>query len=64
MGVCVQREAGGEMTEHAGDRLDVHSVLKRQCSERMPIGYNREQSEKPCNFNGLTTPKYSFSHDI
>ena len=29
MGVGVEREAGGEVTEHTGHRLDVHTILKR-----------------------------------
>ena len=33
MGVSVQREACGEVAQHAGDRLDVHVVLKRQRCE-------------------------------
>ena len=28
MGISIQGEAGGEVTEHAGHRLDVNSVLE------------------------------------
>ena len=30
MGIGVQGEPGGEVTQHAGHRLDVHSVLERK----------------------------------
>ena len=30
MGVGVQSEASGEVAQHAGDRLDIHSVLERK----------------------------------
>ena len=62
--VNVERKGSGGMTQIALHRLDVVPGLDRGDGICVPIGYNREQSEKPCNFNGLTTPKYSFSHDI
>lgn len=33
MGIGVEGEAGGEVTQHAGYRLDVHAVLQSYCSE-------------------------------
>ena len=33
MGVGVEGEAGGEVTEHAGDRLDIYAVLECYRSE-------------------------------
>ena len=33
MGICVQGEASGEVTQHAGHCLDVHSVLEGNGSE-------------------------------
>ncbi len=30
VGVCVEREARGVVTEHPGDRFDVHAVLQSQ----------------------------------
>ena len=30
VGVCVEREARGVMTQHPGDRFDVHAVLQSQ----------------------------------
>ena len=33
MGIGVQGEASGEVTQHAGHRLDVHSVLEGNGSE-------------------------------
>ncbi len=33
MGVCIQGEACGEVTQHAADRLDVHTVLQGDGSE-------------------------------
>lgn len=33
MGVGIQGEPGGEVTQHTTDRLDVHSVLERDGSE-------------------------------
>ena len=35
MGVGVQREARGVMTEHTADGLDVHAVLERHRGEGM-----------------------------
>lgn len=62
--VDVDGRGGRDVADDGGERLDVHSVLQRTGRERVPIGYNREQSEKPCICNGLTALRYSFSHDI
>ena len=64
MTVHVQREARRGVAQVGLHGLHVVAVFDRDDGVTVPIGYNREQSEKPCNFNGLTTPKYSFSHDI
>ena len=47
VGVGVQREAGGKVAQHAGDRFDVHAVLQRQCREGVPIRYNYDKPENP-----------------
>ena len=36
MSVGVQGKACGEVPQHAGYRLDIHTVLEGQCCESMP----------------------------
>ena len=36
MGIGIQGEAGGEVTEHSADSLDIHSVLERDGGEGAP----------------------------
>ena len=47
MGVGVQGEACGEVPQHAGHRLDVHTVLKCNGCEGVPLRYNYDKPEKP-----------------
>ena len=37
MGIGIQGEAGGEVTEHSADSLDIHSVLERDGGEGTPV---------------------------
>lgn len=62
--VKIQRKGCSGVTQVFLHGFDIVPRAQRVYSIGVPIGYNREQSEKPCKFNGLTTPKYSFSHDI
>ena len=47
MGVGVQRKTCGEVTQHAGDRLNVHSVLEGDGCEGVPLRYNYDKPGKP-----------------
>ena len=47
MGVGIQGEACGEVTEHAGHRLDVHAVLEGDGGEGVPLRYNNDKRKKP-----------------
>ena len=47
MGIGVQGEACGEVTQHAGYGLDVHTVLQRNGGEGVPLRYNYDKPEKP-----------------
>ena len=47
VGVGVQREAYGVVTQHRGDRFHVHTVLEREGGEGMPLRYNYDKPEKP-----------------
>ena len=47
VGVCVEREARGVVTEHPGDRFDVHAVLQSQGCKCVPLRYNYDKPEKP-----------------
>lgn len=47
VGVCVEREARGVVTEHPGDRFDVHAVLQSQGCKCVPLRYNKDKREKP-----------------
>ena len=47
MGVGVQGEACGEVTQHTGYGLDVHTVLESDGGEGVPLRYNYDKPEKP-----------------
>ena len=47
VGIGVQCEARGVMTEHTADGLDVHAVLQRHGGEGVPLRYNYDKPEKP-----------------
>lgn len=61
VGVGAQREARVVMPEHPRYRRDVHAVLERQRCERVPIGYNCDNTDKSSIFKGLRIFKCSFS---
>ena len=61
VGVGIEREARAEVPEHAADRLDVHAVLERERGERVPIGYNCDNTDKSSNIKGLRIFRCSFS---
>ena len=47
VGVGVQREACGVMTQHRGHGFYIHAVLQRQRGEGVPLRYNYDKPEKP-----------------
>ena len=47
MGIGVQCEACGEMSQHTGHSFDIHAILKCQRCESMPLRYNYDKPEKP-----------------
>ena len=47
MGVGIQREARGVMTEHRGHGFYIHAVLQRHRCEGVPLRYNYDKPEKP-----------------
>ena len=47
VGVGVQREACGVVSEHTADRFHVHAVLERHRREGVPLRYNYDKPEKP-----------------
>ena len=61
MGVGVEGESCGEVSQHAGYRFDVHAVLQSQRCEGVPLRYNNDKPEKPRNFKGLEVYQADFS---
>ena len=47
MGVGVEGEACGVVTQHAGYRFYIDAVLKSQRGEGVPLRYNYDKPEKP-----------------
>jgi len=47
MGVGVQREARRVMSQHTGERLDIHAALHCHGGKRVPLRYNYDKPEKP-----------------
>ena len=47
--------------QHAGDCLDVHTVLESQSCESVPLWHNKDKSENPCVATGWLVCPYSFS---
>ena len=47
VGVGVQREACGVVSEHTADRFHIHAVLQCQRCEGVPLRYNYDKPEKP-----------------
>ncbi len=61
MGVGVEGESRGEVTQHTGHRLDVHAVLQSQCCEGVPLRYNYDKPEKPRRIKGFEVFSLVFS---
>ena len=61
MGVGVQGEACGEVTQHAGYRLDVHAVLQGDGGEGVPLRYNYDKPEMPRISKGFWNCQACFS---
>ena len=47
MGVGIQSEPRGVVSEHTGHRLDVYPVLQGDGGECVPLRYNYDKPEKP-----------------
>ena len=61
MGVGVQREACGVMTEHRGHGFYIHAVLQRHGGEGVPLRYNKDKREKPVFSMGLSVCRSHFN---
>lgn len=61
MGIGVQGEPGGEVSQHAADRLDVHTVLQGDGGEGMPLRYNNDKQKKPLFSRGLSVCRLLFN---
>lgn len=61
MGVGVQGKACGEVTQHAGDGLDVHTILEGDGGEGVPLRYNYDKPEKPRRIKGFEVFSLVFS---
>ena len=61
VGVGVQCEACREVPQHPGYRLDIHSVLKGQGGEGVPLRYNYDKPEKPRRIKGFEVFSLIFS---
>ena len=47
VGIGVQGEACGEVTQHAGHGLDVHTILESDGGESVPLRYNNDKRKSP-----------------
>ena len=45
--VGTKREARVIVSQHTGDRLDVHAILQGESGEGMPLWHNKDKSENP-----------------
>ena len=61
VGVGVQREACGVVSEHTADRFHVHAVLQGHRREGMPLRYNYDKPEKPRRIKGFEVFSLVFS---
>ena len=61
MGVGVQRETRGVVTQHRGHGLHVHAVLERHRREGVPLRYNNDKQKKPLFSRGLSVCRLLFN---
>ena len=61
MGIGVQCEACGEMSQHTGHSFDIHAILKCQRCESMPLRYNNDKQKKPLFSRGLSVCRLLFN---
>ncbi len=61
VGVGVQREACGVVSEHTADRFHVHAVLQGHRREGMPLRYNNDKQKKPLFSRGLSVCRLLFN---
>ena len=61
VGVGVQREARGVMTEHRGHGFYIHAVLQRHRCEGVPLRYNNDKQKKPLFSRGLSVCRLLFN---
>ena len=61
VGVGVQREACGVMTEHRGHGFYIHAVLQRHGGEGVPLRYNNDKQKKPLFSRGLSVCRLLFN---
>ena len=47
MCIGIQRKPSGEVPQHTGYRLDIHTVLQGDGCEGVPLRYNYDKPEKP-----------------
>ena len=52
VGVGAEGEARVVVSQHTGDRLDVHPVLQGQCGKGVPLWHNKDKPENPCGATG------------
>ena len=61
VGVGVQREACGVVSEHTADRFHVHAVLQGHGGEGVPLRYNNDKRKKPLFSRGLSVCRHLFN---
>ena len=61
VGVGVQREACGVVSQHTADRFHVHAVLERHRREGVPLRYNNDKQKKPLFSRGLSVCRLLFN---
>ena len=61
MSVGAESEARVVVTQRAGQRLDIHTVLEGQRGEGVPLRYNKDKREKPVFSMGLSVCRSHFN---
>lgn len=61
VGVGVQREACGVVSEHTADRFHVHAVLQGHGRKGVPLRYNNDKQKKPLFSRGLSVCRLLFN---